>query len=249
MAEAEIIPVTEMRITYFDEIKANVAIGFPWYIVGGLSASPDAIASLEEKANDLAEEVFGTRDLRPNTEFHASHLYSGKSHFKGMAVDRRVEILQRLGQLIGEAEGVSRIYASINTPELYSASKAPEYAFMHFCERVQKSLPPRTKTILIGDQDDENYKHMIASFATYRANGTPWSYGIKIGGILDAVHFARSHHSRMIQLADTYLFLSNHYRSVRKGWQADKLKEAIQGIALGPHRYKEWPTAKESVGN
>jgi hypothetical protein len=112
-------------------------------------------------------------------------------------------------------------------------------AFAYFCERVELSLEAGTKTLLIGDQDDQHAKAMIAAFAQYRTNGTPWDYGIKIKGIIDAVHFARSHHSRMIQLADVYLFLITHRG--RKGWFADKLREGLKGIDLWAHRYKAWP--------
>ncbi|MCK1738309.1 DUF3800 domain-containing protein [Bradyrhizobium sp. 138] len=61
------------------------------------------------------------------------------------------------------------------------------------------------RTILIGDLDNQEFKNMIADFARYRTKGTPWDWGIKITSIVDSVHFARSHHSRMIQLADIYL--------------------------------------------
>lgn len=83
---------------------------------------------------------------------------------------------------------------------------------------------------------------MIAAFAQYRSRGTPWDFGIKIEGILDAVHFARSHHSRLIQLADVYLFLVTHSWGSRKGWVADQLKAGLKGVELWAHRYKEWPT-------
>lgn len=228
-----------MRVTYFDEVKANPQNGQDWYYVGGLSVPVDDIPILEEKTNVLAEKIFGTRDLTPETEFHASHIYFGKGSFKKVAPAVRVDALVQLAQAIGEAEGTKRVYAAINTSKLYNSAQASEIAFAHFCERVQMSLSSGTKTLLIGDLDDEHAKSMIAAFAQYRARGTPWSYGIKIKGIVDAVHFARSHHSRMIQLADTYLFLVTH--GGRKGWFAEKLAEGLKGIELWPHRYKMWP--------
>jgi hypothetical protein len=230
-----------VRVTYFDEVKANPQNGQDWYFVGGLSVPIGEIPALEERANALSEEVFASRDLTPATEFHASHIYFGKGVFKDMPAGRRVEILAQLGRIISEAEGTKRVYAAINTPKLYKAADAPEYAFAHFCERVQMSLGRGVKTILIGDQDDEYAKAMIADFARYRTNGTPWDFGIEIKGIVDAVHFCRSHHSRMIQLADAYLFLETHGWGSRKGWMADQLREALKGLDLHAHRYKEWP--------
>lgn len=230
-----------MRVTYFDEVKANPQNGQDWYFVGGLSVPFEEIPVLEERANALAEDIFDTSDLTPATEFHAAHIYFGKGSFKKVEPERRIDVLVQLARIIAEAEATKRVYAAINTTKLYNAAQAPEFAFAHFCERVQMSLGKGVKTLLIGDQDDEHAKAMIADFAQYRAKGTPWDFGIEITGILDAVHFCRSHHSRMIQLADAYLFLQTHGWGTRKGWMADKLREGIKGLDLHAHRYKEWP--------
>lgn len=118
-----------MRVTYFDEVKANPQNGQDWYYVGGLSVPDDEITALEEKANALAEEVFGTRDLTPQTEFHAAHIYFGKGAFKGVKPAVRVNALVQLARTIGEAEGTKRVYAAVNTTKLYGAAQAPEIAF------------------------------------------------------------------------------------------------------------------------
>lgn len=230
-----------MRVTYFDEVKANPANGQDWYFVGGLSIPVDEIAALEERVNKVAEEVFGTRELTPLTEFHGSHIYFKKGAFKTVDASARISTLGKLARIISESEGAKRVYAAIDTTKLYNPSQAAEFAFAHFCERVQMSLEKGATTLLIGDQDDEHFKEMIAAFAQYRANGTPWEYGIKINGIVDAVHFARSHHSRMIQLADIYLFLETHSWGSRKSWMARKLTEELKGAELWAHRYKHWP--------
>jgi Protein of unknown function (DUF3800) len=64
---------------------------------------------------------------------------------------------------------------------------------------------------------------------------------MEISSIVDTVHFARSHHSRMIQLADVYLFLVTHRPGARNGWMAEALTEILKYKDLWPHRYKHWP--------
>lgn len=230
-----------MRVTYFDEVKANPQNGQCWYFVGGISVPFETIPILESRVQELAEKVFGTRELTPETEFHASHIYFGKGAFKGRDPSERVDVLSELGKIISEAEGVKRIYAAIDTTKIYKRIQAPEFAFAHFCERTQMSLKKGEKTLLIGDRDDEQAKAMISDFARYRVRGTPWDYGIKIDGIIDAVHFCQSHHTRMVQLADVYLFLVTHGWGSRKGWLADELTKKLKGIDLHAHRYKDWP--------
>ena len=222
-------------------MKANPQNGQDWYLVGGLSIPFDIIPELEEQVQALAEKTFGHRELIPEAEFHASHIYFGKGPFKGMEPADRINILRELATIIAGAEHVKRIYAAIDTTKLYNGEKAPEFAFAHFCERTQMSLRADEKTLLIGDRDDEQAKAMIADFAKYRSRGTPWDYGIEISGIIDAVHFCQSHHTRMVQLADVYIFIVTHRWGSRKGWMADLLTQSLKGLDLYAHRYKDWP--------
>jgi hypothetical protein len=138
---------------------------------------------------------------------------------------------------------LKRVYAAIDTTRLLAKQKAAEFAFAHFCERVQMAIPSGEHTILIGDYEKDEFKQMIADFAQYRSNGTPWQYGIEITKIVDSVHFTRSHHSRMIQLADMWLFVASHWYGSRKGGMADAFTAAIKGKELWPHRYKLWPSS------
>jgi hypothetical protein len=189
----------------------------------------------------LAEDIFGSTELTPKTEFHASYIYSGKGPFKGMAVQKRIDILVRLAELMVHGTSVRRMYAAIDTQKLIAEHKAAEFAFAHFCERAQRAIGPRQKSILIGDQDDEEAKNMIRQFAEYRQSGTPWAFGLEIKVFVDTVHFVRSHYSRMIQLADTYLFIVSGHFSSRKGWMAKALKEALKDKDLHANSYKLWP--------
>jgi len=62
---------------------------------------------------------------------------------------------------------------------------------------------------------------MIKDFARYREQGTFWTYSIKIPNIVDTVYFSKSHYSRLVQLADVYLFYITHmYSQSRKGRMA-----------------------------
>ena len=191
--------------------------------------------------NDFADVVFATRDLTPETEFHAAHIYFGKGAFKHRPAKDRVAVLAELGRILNAFGDVRRVYAAIDTSKLHDPARAPEFAFAHFCERVQLLAGDAGATLLIGDLDDQQSRQMIRDFAAYRARGTPWDFGIPITSIVDAVHFARSHHSRLIQLADAYLFLLTHGWGSRKGWMADELTLAINGVELWGHRYKTWP--------
>lgn len=82
---------------------------------------------------------------------------------------------------------------------------------------------------------------MVSDFSRYRTRGTGSQYGKLINRIVDSVHFCRSHHSRMIQLADAYLFILSGQHQPRKGYIAEGMTRALEGVNLFPTRYKVWP--------
>lgn len=61
--------------------------------------------------------------------------------------------------------------------------------------------------------------------------------------LIDTVHFTHSHHSRMLQLADLYVYLKqlvaagDHGRPARR----DLINYVARAENMGPVRYKEWP--------
>jgi hypothetical protein len=229
-----------MYVTYFDEVKAAPAQGQNSYWVGGICVKMDHIAGLEEQVNKLAEEWYRTKELTEATEFHGKALYFGKYPNKNWKPERRLSILASLLDIISQPNIIRRIYAKMNVPKLQLPEKAAEFAFAHFCERVQM-LVGDTKTLLIGDMDAHAANKTIQEFQQYRIKGTPWEYGIKIPSIIDCVHFAHSHHSRMIQLADIYLFAATHQYCSRVGEMANKFAAELKKRDIGPQRYKDWP--------
>jgi hypothetical protein len=230
-----------MYVTYFDEVKANPKQGMNDYFIGGICLPINKIKDIEERIKAVSVEVFGTSELTSDTEFHASHIYSGKGSYRGMKPVDRIEIIRTLAEIIDDCrEFVDLIYASVDTTK-YAKEDAARVAFMFFCERVNMNVRLRGSTILIGDYEDRESKEMIKNFLRFRQSRTDWDYGIVLDAIVDSVHFAKSHHSRLIQLADIYCFCATHRVSGRGGWMAEKFSTAIKEMNFFPSRYKHWP--------
>jgi hypothetical protein len=225
-----------MYVVYFDEVKSTPDQST--YYVGGILVPMDQVGQFERKVADLSQELFKSIELTTDTEFHASHIHFGKGVFKGWKIENRIEALVKLVDILTEGDVIKRVYSAIDTTKLLAPEKAAEFAFAHFCERVQMCAG-KNPCILIGDLDDQQSKNMVRDFSRYRAKGTPWAYGIEINSIVDSVHFCRSHHSRLIQLADVYLFTVTHGN--RSGYMAKIFGEAIKEKSLYAHRYKTWP--------
>lgn len=126
-----------MYVTYFDEVKADPKQGQDSYWVGGVCVAMDHIAGLEAQVNEISKELFGSVELTEATEFHGKCIYFGKFPFKGWPPEKRLTTLARLVEIIAQPKVVRRVYAKMNVAKLKAPEKAAEFAFAHFCERVQ----------------------------------------------------------------------------------------------------------------
>ncbi|MAU97443.1 MAG: hypothetical protein CMP81_16410 [Fulvimarina sp.] len=230
-----------MYVAYFDEVKPNEKEMQYRYIVGGIVVAMSNIPKIEAQLTELSQEVFGTSDLTTDTEFHSTFIYSRKGAFKQMEPNQRLYIFERMGRILSDGDAIRKVYACINTDKLFPGTNAAEHAFMHFVERVDKVIGKDGTAILIGDLDDQQAKNMVSEFSRYRTHGTNSKYGKLITRIVDSVHFCRSHHSRMIQLADAYVFSVSNTYTGRTGWFANEYRKAMARADLWPNAYKEWP--------
>lgn len=234
-----------MLIAYFDEVKHQK--DRPFYWLGALIADADLIRKLEEQCNDLAGSVFGSRQLTKGTEFHAADIMNGHEHFKGWEWERRIDVLKRLTTILGSAEGLAKVYVKINVELIVHDIDIEAEAFMHLVERVDSYMfGQKLPGMLIGDRENEVVSGKFAeSLSQYRTVGTARAFGKEVRRLLDTVHFTHSHHSRMLQLADLYVWLRQLRAAGDHGkWHRKEIIDHIASIdnCLSPVKYKEWPT-------
>ena len=234
-----------MLITYFDEVKFQKGRQ-PYYWLGGIVAESQCILQLEEKLSELSEQVFGSRELLRETEFHAADIMNGHEHFKGWDWDRRIDTLKRLTTIFCEADGISCIYVRID-PSLMVGTDIEGNAFMFFVERVDSYLRARDQVgLLIGDRESEAIAgHFAERLSKYRAGGTHYAFGTKLTHLVDTVHFTHSHHSRMLQLADLHTWLRQLCQlGAQEKWHREQIIQHVSTLPnrLAAVRYKHWPT-------
>lgn len=235
-----------MLITYFDEVKHQPGTQ-PFYWLGGLVVAASLVKELEAEVDELSKECFGTSTLCRDTEFHAAEIFHRKRNFKDWGdITKRLNVLQRLADILGRQEGIGRIYVRLEPAKMIAEENLDQKAFMFFVERVEKYLSNQNNLgILIGDRESDKVSTVFAeSLSLYREHGTPYAYGQQLEHLIDTVHFTESHLSRMLQLADAYVWLLQLCKQNSEAYPAKALIQYVREKTnvLSVSKYKIWPT-------
>jgi Protein of unknown function (DUF3800) len=236
-----------MRLIYFDEVKYQLEKQ-PYYWIGGIVATPEAVRRLEDAVSKLSKETFDIATLSKETEFHAAEIFHRKRNFKDWSdIEQRINVLVRLSDIFNAEEELAKIYVRIEPAKMISEDKLEDKAFMFFIEKVERYLRAnKTPGMLIGDRENDlASKQFSETLSHYRENGTSYQFGIELTHLIDTVHFTNSHHSRMLQLADLYVWL---LQLCKNSNSASHPQELITSHVkkntdiLSANKYKIWPT-------
>ncbi|HAD86582.1 MAG TPA: hypothetical protein DCG48_04400 [Rhodospirillaceae bacterium] len=231
-----------MHLIYYDEVKYDPPKQDRYWL-GGICVPSQSVPEIEDEVNSIADDIFGSRTLRRSTEIHGIELCRGNGNFKGREFDLRLDALARLLAIL-KRDDVFQIIACINPGNLaYTSADPDEIAFMFFIEQVDILLSEKDSLgMLFGDYDEPMIGRSVASLSQYREIGTDWRRAREITNLIDTVHFARSHHSRLIQLADVFLYCYQFERQENQApWRA-KIAQTIKdsgALFLNKHRF--WP--------
>lgn len=113
-------------------------------------------------------------------------------------------------------------------------NEIPSMAFMMLTEQVDSYLKSVDDIgILIGDRENDFVsKEFAEALSHYRAQGTYYDYGVKVERLVDTVHFTESHLSRMLQLADAFIWLYQFVYQYKEGKYTKHLYEHIISTKL-----------------
>lgn len=235
-----------MHLVYFDEVKFQAGVQ-PYEWIGGVCVSSEDVEQVEAAVTQLAVAYFGDPTPEDLTEFHGSAILAGKRGFKSTPLVDRIELLKALACILGDRERIKRILIRIDVARLFSGSDSPaDFAFMYFVEKVEELMVgQRSRAMLIGDYEHERVvAKAVRRLAQFRHNRTDYAFGRPITRIIDTVHFGRSHHSRLLQLADIFTWFQQLAESEgsAKEPQATLLRHAHRvADMMFPDKYKFWP--------
>jgi len=211
-------PAKSMLLAFVDESDKG-----DFRCFGAVVADPQATKSLTQELSRIVRQASVDYGIPATAELHAHPLFHGKDDWKDVGQRARANIHEKVIDTIAAAD-VRILMRSVRESRLrdrqaknyYPVNFPPEQVcFQHILQRVDK-LANRAGAyaLVIADERGDRERHR-ERFATYQTSGTPGVYmHTTLDSLLDTVHFAPSHHSRMLQAADMLAFTYRRHMTV-----------------------------------
>ncbi|MFD0785471.1 DUF3800 domain-containing protein [Micromonospora azadirachtae] len=195
-----------MLLTYVDEsFTARV------YWIGALMVPDAAAIPLSEALNAVVAGAVKTYGVPVDVELHGYDIFHGRKGWKGVPPRARIAVYKAAMAAVGAQEDVAIILRGVKREQLVKRYTYPrpahEVVLSHVLERVDGYAASREEyALVIADEVHDQAGHR-ADLDRYRVSGTGGYRSRKLTRIVDTLHFAPSHASRLVQAVDLVTFL------------------------------------------
>jgi len=216
-------------LTYVDESYTKDR-----YYIAGLAVHHEDIRALE---NAITQIVADASKVYPGvgvtSELHGHELFHGKGDWKKRAPRQRIGIYNKVFQAISDhdAQIFLRGLDITSQQARYARCDPPhDVVLQHLLERVNDYANDTDQAaLIIADELQEHDRHR-RNLSDFRRYGTPGYLSSVLPRIVDTIHFAPSHHSRLIQAADLVAFLHRRREThVETDPRAERANDALWG--------------------
>jgi len=217
-----------MLLCFVDESNRGDFFGF-----GAVMANETATLELTKRLNQIVDQPL----LWPYG------IARGKDEWAAVPIRVRGTVIGQVVDAIA-ATDVRLLMRGVNRSRLTARQESNNYpenfppeqvCFQHILQRANSVASMNGDYALIIADDRSDRERHRDYFATYQSQGTPGIYmHTKLGRLLDTVHFAPSHRSRMLQAADMVAFLYRRWSTVtetdsRSAAVIDRLRDTLLG--------------------
>ena len=189
--------------------------------MAALICSGAGAQQLTRGLDEVVEQAVGDYGVDSQAELHGYELFQGERWWDGVPVRARIAVYGAALDVIGEhCETI--ILRGIHSAGLRERYKHPEephsLVLLHLLERINEyGMRHQEHLLVIADEVGEQARHR-SDLALYRRRGT-WGYrSAQLTQIVDTLHFAPSHASRLLQAVDLVVFL---YRRIQDHTETD----------------------------
>lgn len=190
------------------------------FFLGALVVDGDAASEIESGLNALVDEYrWDAKLLRSDVELHGYPLFHGKEGWAEVGLRARINIYERSMKIVG-ASGARIVLRGMDVKrqrERYARPDPPhEVVLGHTLERVNTvATRERTHALVLADEVHSDERHR-SNFRNFRIAGTPGYLSSRLPRLVDTIHFAPSHHSRLLQAVDLVTFLHRRRSTVQE---------------------------------
>ncbi|MEU1813207.1 DUF3800 domain-containing protein [Micromonospora aurantiaca (nom. illeg.)] len=227
-----------MLLTYVDEsFTARV------YWIGALMV-PDAVAiPLTEALDAVMADAAKTYGVSADAELHGYEIVHGRKAWSGVPPRVRIAVYKAAMEAIGAPEGVAIILRGVKREQLIKRYSYPrpahEVVLSHLLERVDGYVASQEEyALVIADEVQDQASHR-ADLSRYRVSGTGGYRSRKLTRIVDTLHFAPSHASRLVQAADLITYLFQRLELPGTDPRAARVNEQLWAL-VEQRRYHSW---------
>lgn len=237
-----------MYLAYFDENKYSA--DNPFFLIGGLLISDKRVLDFERILSRIQYNFFGTDLLTKQTEIHGKDVFHGKGNCTGRGLEARVELFRDISTFLEKNEVPIRmvcIDVQKHREKYYYAEPEYRLGLMLFLERLCDFLDTVNDLGLVfGDYEKDEVAKSILDFSQFKHEGkTPMYYGRPLGRLVDTIHFAQSHHSRFLQVADVIVYMAGRYENgvcTSEKWHDTRVREIWEELKASVDiRIQRWP--------
>jgi hypothetical protein len=193
-------------LTYVDESYSK-----DFYFIAGLAVHHEAARSLESALKDVvgrAVRELGIGALR--SELHGHPLFHGEDQWVKAKPRQRIAVYNWAFEAIA-AHDVRIFLRGVNSRNLRARYAHPDdphdVCLQHLLERVDMYATSTDQAALIIADELHEHDRRRRNLTDFKDFGTPGYLSSRLPRIIDTIHFAPSHHSRLIQAADLVAFL------------------------------------------
>lgn len=218
------------------------------YFLLALAVPGDRARALEDVATAVLQRAFGDACARPGFECKGSDLFRGEGPCRAMRAPERVALYGELLDVL-PAHGVSLIWRGIDKRALAARYARPlhphKVAFVYLVEEIERFLRARRSFGLVtSDEEKQVETQFVEDLTRYKDTGTEFGYRtLELTRVVDNVHWVKSHHSRLLQLADccAYLCQRQHRDAASDSASARAVRELWRGLGPCVWNGRVWP--------
>jgi hypothetical protein len=196
-------------LTYVDESYTD-----RWFAMAALLVDGPAAVALTTELDRVASTAAEAYGMNENVELHGHEIFHATGMWKGVPPRARVGVFDDVIEAVAaqDLRVIARAMDMVGQRQRYKApDPAHSVVLQHLLERVDEYVTGVGEyALVIADEVDGQAQHRT-DLSSYREVGTSGYRQRKLTRVVDTLHFAPSHASRLVQAADVITFL---YRRV-----------------------------------